>query len=186
MVLLRNPFPHRSEIVLVPNKRESYKVHAFLEPDLEVCTILFRKRGNPQIGLWQVDPLARGHGSADHNSAAKAVFLNLTHLEFGEAICEEDRLTGADVLEEMWIADREDPGLDLSIDTEIDRRSHLEVNAFLGELAEPDLGPTKVLENADLAAERFRHLTDTADLPSVVLPVSVGEVQTDHIHPGLE
>jgi hypothetical protein len=153
MVLARDAFPDGSEVVLVTNKRESDKVHTFLEAHLEVITVFLGECRHPQVRVGKIDSFAGGHRTADKDRTEQPVALDLADLELDEAVGKEDPLTRADVFEQEWITDGEDIVFGLPVDTERNRGPCLKMNSFFGELTEPDLGASQILEDANLAAK---------------------------------
>jgi hypothetical protein len=153
MNLLCEALSHRSEVVFVTNERECDKVHPLLEPDLEIGAVLLRKGCDPEVGLREIDSLARGDRSANDHATEKTVFLDLDHFELGETVGEKNALADTDVFEEMWIVDRENAVCGLPGNTERDGGPRLEMDSFFGEFPEADLGAPEILEDADLATE---------------------------------
>jgi hypothetical protein len=137
----------------VTDEREGDKIHPFLEPDLEVGAVFFRKGCDPEVGLREIDAFAGGDRSAYDYATEKTVLFDLAHLELRETVSEEDALTGADVLEEVRVADGEDAVFDLSVNPQRYGRTCFEMDSLFGEFSETDLGAPEILEDADLAIE---------------------------------
>ena len=68
----------------------------------------------------------------------------------------------------------------------LDTALALQLHAAGLELADPQFRPLHVRENADRTAEFFLHGADHLDARGVVLVRAVGEIQAEHIGPGLE
>jgi alkylation response protein AidB-like acyl-CoA dehydrogenase len=153
MALLHDALSHRSEVIFVTDEGEGDEIDTLFEPDLEIGPVFLRKGCHPKVCLGKVDTLSGGHSTSDDDRAEQPIVRDLADLELGETVGEEDALADSNVLEEVWIADRENTVFGLSVDTECNDGPRLEMDPFFRELSEANLGASEILEDADLATE---------------------------------
>ena len=162
-------------------------IQTVLGGEVKPSVIVGGEGADAEIDTRKVQPLARAQLTADTHAAADLGALDLEDLQQDEAVVEKESVARLHGRREVEKAHR-DPRL--VADDVLGRQGEdivaQQLDRLLAEIADAHLRAGQVAHDGHAPPGGFRGFADPPDQRPVIVRVAVGEVQSGHVHTGLD
>ncbi|MNO85104.1 hypothetical protein D3C76_764660 [compost metagenome] len=169
------------------HERQGHPVHAQLQAESQVAAVLGRQRAQGQHGLGHVDALAIGQFAAIKHFGVDGVVMLGGYAQAQPTVVHQQvhaRLQGCDDFRVRQVDPASIAGRGVEVQTQ-GLAAHQLYLAF-GELADPQLRPLQVHEDAQRVVQLAFDFADPLVTHGVVAVLAVAEVQAKDVHPGFD
>ena len=174
--------PGQQQVVTGAHEAQRHPVHTQFRAEFHVLHVLLGQGGHAQVSLGHVDALVVLQDAADHDGGQHVVAAHALDAQGHVAVVEQQGHAGRHVVNQGLVGRADAGGVALDVvhgDGEL--VTGRQGDAALREAAHADLGPLKVLQDADGDALLGGQFTDHLQGLAVVFTVAVAEVHADDV-----